>query len=63
MSAELLKLSYFPDDGRIWRFEWVYDVNYNPAVPSESVFVAATAPLTEQECVFLQMLTHMNLVI
>lgn len=48
MSAELLKLSYFPDDGRIWRVEWVYDIRYNLAVPSESVFVAAIAPLTKE---------------
>lgn len=47
MSAELLKLSYFPNDGRIWRVEWIYDVKYNPAVPSESLFVASIAPLTE----------------
>ncbi|MCB1582956.1 MAG: hypothetical protein KDI92_07815, partial [Xanthomonadales bacterium] len=46
MSAELLKLSYFPDDGRIWRVEWVYDIQYNLAVPSESVFVALIAPFT-----------------
>ncbi len=44
MSSELLKLSYFPDDGRIWRVEWVYDIKYNLAVPSESTFVALIAP-------------------
>lgn len=48
MSAELLKLSYFPDDGRIWRVEWVYDIQYNLAVPSESVFVATIAPFTPE---------------
>lgn len=44
MSAERLKLSYFPDDGRIWRVEWIYDVRYNLAVPSESAVVVSIAP-------------------
>ena len=38
------KLSYFPNDGRIWRVEWVNDIKYNLAVPSESVFEANIAP-------------------
>jgi len=48
MASERLKLSYFPDDGRIWRVEWINDIQYNHAVPSESAFVATIAPFTPE---------------
>jgi hypothetical protein len=48
MLSQTLQLAYFPQDNRIWRVEWVANIGYNPAVPSESAFSVIISPLTDE---------------
>jgi hypothetical protein len=48
MLSQTLQLAYFPQDNRIWRVEWVSNIGYNPAVPSESAFSAILSPFSDE---------------
>ncbi|MBX7223945.1 MAG: hypothetical protein K1Y36_28780 [Blastocatellia bacterium] len=44
-TVENLVLEAFPQDGRIWRLEWIGEVELNPLVPSEPLIRVVLTPL------------------
>ena len=47
MRTVIPQIKEFPDDGRIWRIDWVGNVELNPAIPSEPRLEVSMVPLRD----------------
>ena len=47
MRTVIPKIKEFPDDGRLWRLDWIGNVNLNPSIPSEPHLEASIVPLRD----------------